>query len=390
MYRKTYVEIDLDNIKNNVNQIISKYNNYKYYIGMVKGNAYGHGMYIVNTLIEAGINYLAVSSLDEALEIRNYNKEIPILCTEIIDLDNIDEAISNNVTLTIDDINYLKELRDKKASIHIKLNTGMNRLGVDDSKDFNELYNYIKEHENIYLEGIYTHFATPGINDPYFDKQVAKFEEITKDIDLSSIPIIHLSSSFILLAHPKIDFANAIRVGTILYGYDVSLSDYGSDIKSKMRKVRDNFLIKKDNISPVIRNVNIDLKPALKLKTNVMKIRDVKKGELLGYGHYIVEEDSKIAILPIGYQDGIGINTDGRLVVINGKKYNTIGQIEMCMMFAKVDENVNVGDEVTLLGDGITLGMFSRVNNLGIQQALVSIGQNLPRKYIKDGKEVII
>ena len=92
MYKKTYVEVNLDNIKNNVKTIITKYNKYKYRIGMVKSDAYSHGMYIINSLIESGINYLAVSSLDEAIKIREYNKNIPVLVTEIIDLDVIDTA----------------------------------------------------------------------------------------------------------------------------------------------------------------------------------------------------------------------------------------------------------------------------------------------------------
>ena len=83
MYRKTFVEVNLDNISNNVKNIIKKYPDYKYYIGMVKSNAYGHGYYIVNTLIEAGINYLAVSSLDEAMKIREYNKDIPVLICDM-------------------------------------------------------------------------------------------------------------------------------------------------------------------------------------------------------------------------------------------------------------------------------------------------------------------
>ena len=80
MYRKTFVEVNIDSLKENVSNIIKKYNNYKYYIAMVKSNAYGHGYYIVNDLIESGINYFAVSSLEEALEIRKYNKDIPVLC----------------------------------------------------------------------------------------------------------------------------------------------------------------------------------------------------------------------------------------------------------------------------------------------------------------------
>ena len=202
MYRKTYVEVNLTNISNNVKNIIKKYNDYKYYIAMIKSNAYSHGYGIVNTLVKSGINYLAVSSLDEALQVRKENKTIPVLCTEIIDLDNIDEAINNNVTLTVDNLEYIKHL-NKKCTVHIKIDSGMNRLGVKDKDVFNELYKYINENKNIYLEGIYTHFATPGVNDPYYDIQLKNFRNITSDIDLTKIPIVHLSSSFIVFLELK-------------------------------------------------------------------------------------------------------------------------------------------------------------------------------------------
>ena len=385
MYRKTYLEINLDNIANNVKNIISKYSNYKYYMAMIKGNAYTHGMYIVNTLVENGINYLAVSSLDEALEVRKYNSEIGVLVTEIIDSDLIDTAVKNNITLTVEDLEYLKLLKDK-CKIHIKINSGMNRLGVSTTTELDEMYEYIKNNKNIDLEGIYTHFATPGIHDKYFDLQLHNFRNITKNIDLEKIKMVHLSSSFILLNHPHIKEENTFRVGTIIYGYDVSLVPYSNNFKDKARLIRDNFLIRKNNISPVIRNTKIDLKPALKLKTNVMSIREVKKGDLLGYGESTVMEDMKVAILPVGYEDGIGTNNSGRYVLINNKKYEAVGPICMCMMFVKVDNDVKVGDTVTLLGDDLTLGYLSRLNNTGIQETLVSLGQRLKRVYIKNNK----
>ena len=385
MYRKTYVEVNLTNIKINVKNIITKYNKYKYRIGMVKSNAYGHGLYIVNTLIESGINYLAVSNLDEAMEIREYNKNIPVLITEVIDSDLVDIACDNNITLTIDNLDYLKNI-NKKCKIHIKINTGMNRLGVNSKEEFNELYKYIKSNDNIYLEGLYTHFATPGINDKYYDMQINRFKEITSDIKLSDIPIIHLSSSFMLLNHPRIPFENGFRIGTVMYGYDVSLSEYGDGFKDKLRKYRDDYLIKKDNISPVIRGVEINLKPALKIKTNVMEIREVKKGELLGYGTHHMNEDTKIAILPIGYDSGIGDNMLGRYVLINKKKYKAVGPMSMCMMFVNIDDNVKVGDEVIVLGDDLTLGYLSRLKHTGIQETLVTIDKSLPRVYLKNNK----
>ena len=388
MYKKTFVEINLDYIKNNVKTIITKYNKYKYRIGMVKSDAYGHGLYIVNSLIESGINYLATSSLDEAIKIREYNKNIPILVTEIIDLDVIDTAIKENITITIDNIDYLKKLKDKKCKIHIKLNTGMNRLGVNSKEEFDEIYDYIEKNNNINLEGIYTHFATTGINDVYYDKQLSKFKEITSDINLKNIPIVHLSSSFILLNHPKIEFENGFRIGTVMYGYNVSLSEYGDSYKEKIKKYRDTMLQKKNNISPVIRGNKINLKPAFKLKTNVMEIRTVKKGDIIGYGHHVLKVDTKVAILPIGYEAGIGTNTNGRYVLINKKKYEVIPPICMCMMFVVVDDNVKLNDEVIVMGDELTLGYLSRLNGRSIQETLVNIDKSLPRVYTKNGKIV--
>ena len=386
MYRKTYVEINLDNIENNVKNIIKKYDNYKYYIGMIKANAYNHGYYIVDTLIKFGINYLAVSSLDEAIKIRDYNKKIPIVCTEIIDEDLIDIALKNDITLTIDNIDYLKTIKNKKCKIHIKINSGMNRLGVNTKEEFNEIYNYIQKNKNVYLEGIYTHFATPGVNDIYYDKQISNFKNITSDIDLSKIDMVHLSSSFSLLSHPKIEFENSVRIGTIMFGYDISLDEYGNNFKDKVKKMRDNYLINKNNISKVIRGVKIDLKPAFKLKTNVMEIREIKQGEILGYGTTIAQENMKIAVLPIGYDEGIGTNMQNRYVLINGKKYECVGHICMCMMFVKIDDSVKLYDEVTILGDELTLGYMSRLKSTSIQETLITIGKELPKVYIKKGK----
>ena len=392
MYRKTFIEINLDNIIKNVKTIIKKYPDYKYYIGMVKSNAYGHGMYVINEMVNNGINYLAVSNLEEALDIRRFNKDIPVLCVEPIELDSIDVAIKNNVTITIHDIDYFKKLNDqikKKIKVHIKIDTGMNRLGIKDKDEFNEIVKLIKENDNIYLEGLFTHFATPGVNDKFYDNQISRFKYITSDIDLSKIDIIHLSSSFIMLAHPKIEIANGVRCGTILFGYDIAPKKLNNSPKNILRKIRNSYLIKKNNISKTYENVDIDLKPAFKVKTNVIQIKKIKKHEKVVYGIlYEAQKDEIIATLPIGYDDGIGINHENRYVLINNKKYKAVGEISMCMMSVLVDENVKVGDSVTIMGDSITLGMMSRLNNTSIHNTLVNIGKVLPRIYKKDNKIV--
>ena len=132
MYRKTYAKIDGKILENNVKEIKKKYNQYQYYFGVVKNNAYGHGMHIVKNLVKGGINYLAVSSLEEALQVRKYTRTTPILVLEPIDLEYIDDAINNNITLTVESLSYLKQVialpLSYEVKIHLKLDTGMKSL----------------------------------------------------------------------------------------------------------------------------------------------------------------------------------------------------------------------------------------------------------------------
>ena len=244
MYRNTYVEIDTDIISSNVRNIIKKYNDYKYYIGVVKCNAYGHGSFISKTLIENGINYLAVSSLEEAIDIRKY-VDTPILCLEPINLEYIDDCIKSNVAITISNYDYYKELIDKNVKnlkVHLKLNTGMNRLGLSKTEEVTEIYNDLIENENIKLEGIYTHLSTTGITDKIYDNQISRFQELTKDIDLNKIEIVHIGKSSTLEYHPKISFSNGIRLGAIMYGIKQPSIDY-SGLKGYIRKIKHNYLI---------------------------------------------------------------------------------------------------------------------------------------------------
>lgn len=385
MYRKTYVEVDLSILKNNIKSIIKKYK-YKYNMVMVKSYAYGHGYGIVNTLVEAGATHLTCSSLDEAILIRKENKSVPILCVEVIDKEHLLEAYKHNISITITNINYLKEVikLNKKFTVHIKVDSGMNRLGVKDKGELLEIYNLCKD--NIYLEGIFTHFATPGINDKYYNEQLSNFKKITSLIDLKRVKIVHLPSSFPTINHKKIDIANGMRIGLISYGYDISLPNYSNSLKDHLRKIRDRFYQRKYKISDIIRGTKLDIKPCLKIKTHVMEIRKVKKGEFIGYGaEYIAKKDILAATLPIGYGDGIGFNNN-RKVLINNKKYNAISRMSMCMMSVRVDENVKLGDEVTILGEDLTLGYLARLENKSIHYMLSNISLELERIYINKEK----
>ena len=396
MFRKTYVEVNIDNLKNNVKNIVNNYNKYNYFIGVVKGNCYGHGVtYVINELIESGINYLAVSSLEEALEARNVNKKIPILCLEPIAIEYLDICIKNKITITVHDYNYAKKLIEKninkKIKIHLKIDSGMNRLGFKDKNELNEIYEKLKENKNIEIEGIYTHFATLGINDKEWDNQLNKFKYLTEDINLSEIPIVHLAKSAAFIDHPKIDFCNGIRLGIAMYGYDPNPKYNTNGIKNKLRQIKRNILRKKNKISETTTKIPFELKPAFKMYTELIQIKKVKKGEFVGYGAmYRADEDITIGIMPVGYDDGIFRKSTGRYVSIKNKRYKIIGDVGMGMTAVKIDDSIEITDRVTLIGDNIPIKEVATHNGTSIYETMCNIGKTIPRVYVKDDEIVAV
>jgi len=386
MYRNTYVKINESTLTNNIKEIKKKYSNYKYYIGVVKGNAYGHGAYSVSALIKGGINYLAVSSLEEAIEIRKYEKDIPILCLEPINSKYIDDIIKYNVTATIDSLELAKEYckHEKNLKVHIKLDTGMSRLGINDSEELRDTIKILKEN-NIEIEGIYTHFATTGISDPYYDLQLKKFVKLMYMIDLSQFKIIHLGRSLTLVNHQQLPFINGIRLGIIMYGFNGSMPA-GKGFKNYLRELKRKRLIRKYHISPTIRENDLNLKTAFSLYTEVMSIRKIKKGDFVGYGaKYIADRDMLIATLPIGYADGMSVLIKN--VVINGKKYPIVGEICMDMTMIEVDESVKLHDQVEIFGDKISIREVGRKLNTNAYHVFTGITVRVPRIY-EDGIEI--
>ena len=385
MYRNTYLKIDNHVLKNNVKKIITKYNNYKYYIGVVKANAYGHGDYIVNDLIKGGINYLAVSSLEEAISIRKYNKEIPILILEPISLEHLEVIQNNNITITVESLNYVKELSTKtiknKLNVHLKLDTGMNRLGFKEKEDLEESINILRQNKQIFIEGIYTHIGTSGINDIYYDKSIQIFEKLTSNINLKEIPIIHLNRSITLVHHKKYSYETGVRLGIIMYGFNQNIPN-----PTGLRKIKRNLLIKRLGISESILSNDLDLHTAVSLYSEVISIRKVSKGEYVGYGaNYIAKEDMIVATIPIGYNDGI--KQSMQYVSINNKLYPFVGDICMDMIMIKIDETVKLYDQVELFGNNIKLKDVTSRTNTNAYHLLTSITTRVPRLY-NDNKEI--
>lgn len=391
MYRNTYAEINVGNLQHNVKEILNKYPEYQYYFGVVKGNAYGHSDKVVKYLVKSGINYLAVASLEEGISIRKDGVTTPILCLEPIDIDYLDICIENNITITVHDLYYYKQLMQKnienQLKVHIKIDSGLCRLGFTDKNEVKEVVDGLRTKPNVVLEGIFTHFATDGIYDISWDNQYAKFIELTSEIDLSQIPIVHLGRSQTLLNHDKIPFANGIRLGIILYGYNTTPKPLPKGFLNTLRKWKRAYYHKKHHISPTTTDIDINLKPAFSLYSEVMQVKKIKKGSFVGYGRiYEAQEDMMVAIIPIGYADGFSRKNKGRDIVINSKRYPLIGDINMGMVIAKVDESVKEKDRVTLIGEKIPMAEAAKYMQTSVYEGSCMINDWIPRVLVKDGK----
>lgn len=390
----SWIKVDLNKIENNVKNILKKYNSYDYYIGIVKGNAYGHGMYTVKTLIKNGINYLAVATLDEAIRIRKYDNKIPILCLEPIALDFIDEIMKYNITISIPSYEYFNQLLqqdiNEKIKIHLKIDSGMHRLGFVNKDEVKEVVDKINNHPYLYLEGIFSHFATTGIVDKHWDNQLENFKEITSLIDLKKIPIVHLGRSLTLITHPKIDFCTGIRLGIIMYGFNTT-PKYSNSLMDKLRLIKADYLKNKYDISYTTTDNQLELNQALELYSEILQIKRLEAGDYVGYGAtYQAKEKTMVATINIGYFDGIGRKNSGRNVVINEKRYPIIGEIGMNMLSVKIDDDVKIKDQVRIMGDKISIREVSYYIGNSTYETLSMLPIHIPRIYYFDNKKVYI
>lgn len=351
--RNTYLEINLKNLRTNVSRIISEYNEYQYFFGVVKADSYGHGgIKTIKAIIQGGCDYLAVATLEEALDIRKKINEIPILCLGVVSSQYIETCIQNNITVTINSLEYLEEVLEQDCSnlkVHLKLNTGMNRLGVSNQEEIKKIIELLNRN-GIILEGIYTHIYNAECEEDY-NRQIEKFEELLSDIDISNVPIIHISASEALEKYERPKFVNGCRLGIIMYGF--------------------------------CSNAYLRLRPTMKLMSEVIQIHELKKGETVGYGgaYKASENGEKIAVVSIGYADGIIRKNTGRTVYINDKEYLIVGNICMDMMFVKVDDNVKVHDEVYVLKDIEHINKVAEYLDTIPYEVICSIGKRVTRIY---------
>lgn len=374
---RTWVEIDLDCINHNVNQF-KLLTNYKPIImAVVKADAYGHGAVAISkALIQSGVGYLAVTSIDEAIQLRNNNILAPILVLNYTEPLRSGEIIKYNTVQTIFDLNAAKHLSDlavknsKTVKIHIKLDTGMTRVGYNtDINSLNEILN-ISKLPGIEIEGIFTHFASADEKDSsYTLMQFDFFMSVLKTLSDNglNIPIKHVANSAATIQYPDMHL-DMVRVGISLYGL------YPSEEVDKSL---------------------IDLKPAMTFKTKIIRVNKVAAGKSISYGRiFTTSRSSTIATVPVGYADGYTrLLTQKGQVLINGQRAPIVGKICMDQLMVDVSDitgNISVGDHVVLFGNqnGSILHIDEVAKTLGTinYEIICMVGKRIPRLYYKCGK----
>jgi alanine racemase len=322
----TVAEINLDNLRYNYRLISQKVAPAKV-MAVIKADAYGHGALAVGrTLAEAGAQYFAVARVSEAVELRQAGFYQPLLIFGSLFPDEMEVALQQGCRITLASENDLANLLKicaasrLNARVHLKIDTGMGRVGIL----VNEAREFIKKaasRSEIFIEGIYTHFATADSADKTFALwQLEQFKKLRSAIinDGLQIPYFHAANSGAILDLPE-TFFDMVRPGIALYGH------YPTTETSE----------------------SLPIRPVMTLKTRVVAIRRLPPGSSISYGRrYITQQETAIAVLPIGYADGISRKfTNIGKVMLNGKYYPIAGTVTMDQIM------VDVGDDPIAIGD---------------------------------------
>lgn len=364
MDERAIAEINLQNLNNNIKRIKGYIPKKTKVMPVIKANAYGHGaIKVVEELLKSKIYYYAVATIDEAVELKKKFKDINILILGYCEKSRLKDLFLYDITQTVIDYESAKYINDygKKIDmilkVHIKLDSGMNRLGF--KQDLIEHVLNISKLEYINIEGIFTHLYNADCKDTSdTKKQVDMFNkniEILKNNNID-ISIKHISNSGGILVLENDEIYDYVRPGIMIYGI----------------------------------NDKIDFKEVMQFKTKVIHIKKVKKYESIGYdASYVAKKDMKIAILSVGYADGLNrkLSNKGR-VILNNKYANIVGKV--CMDYTMIDisdiKDVNIGDEVILFGKSfdkeIKVKEVANLCDTISYEILCSISARVVRKYI--------
>ncbi len=379
-YQRVYAKVDLDAVRYNMEQMHQKISPKAAMIGVIKADGYGHGAVPVGRELEQlkFVSGYAVATAEEAMILRRAKLTKSILVLGYTFPYCYEDMIRNDVCLTVFREDMIKELSacawkiGKTAKVHIKVDTGMSRIGIRPDESGIEFVRKVLETKGLELEGIFTHFARADEADKKY--AIEQFDRFRNFIALSeekcgyTIPVKHCSNSAAILELPEAGM-DAVRAGIALYGL------WPSEEMSKE---------------------NIFLRPALSLRSRIVFVKDVEKGEAVSYGGtYVTPKRMRIATIPVGYGDGYprGLSNKG-YVLIRGKKAPILGRVCMDQFMVSLEEipDAKEGDTVTLIGaDGdekITMEELGEISGRFNYELACCLGKRIPRVYMKDGKEI--
>ncbi len=373
---RIYAGIDLDALKYNVDGIKRCKANGAMLMGVVKADAYGHGAKIfAHELDGLGFDWFAVATVDEGIELRKDGIHQPILVLGYSCEEQYPDMVQWDITPTIYSFDMAKAFAavaaaaGKTADIHIKIDTGMSRIGFLPEEESIDEIEKIHGLKNIRIQGMFTHFACADMRDKsHVGHQIEKFRRMIDGVKKRGIPveIFHCSNSASIMELPS-EHMNMVRAGIILYGLYPS---------HEMEEER------------------LSLKPVMSLYSHVVQVKEVPGGVSVGYGAtYVTGRPTRIATIPVGYADGYPRALSNRAsVLIRGRRAPIIGRICMDQFMVDVTEapEVSIGDVVTLIGtdgeESISVEEISEMAGSFNYEFVCDVSRRVPRVYMRNGK----
>ena len=383
--KRFWAEIDMNAAEKNFNIIKGKLSENTKLCCVVKANAYGHGAVYLSKLYEnLGADFFAVSNIEEAMQLRNNGIKTPILILGYTPTSCASILAENNISQSVFSYSYAKELSASakadgvNVKIHIKLDSGMGRIGFDSIHDIDKTVETIADvcnMEGLVREGIFTHFALAddGVDGVEFTKlQYERFTNITNKLASRNIEfeIRHCANSATTFEYPEYHL-DMVRVGVVLYGVAPSNKVRGCE----------------------------ELTPVMSLKSVISMIKEIEQGDTVSYGcTFKAEKKTKIATAPVGYADGFWRSNaqNGTQMLIRGQRVNIVGRVCMDQLMLDVTDikGVREGDYITLIGtdkdETITADELAKNNGTIGYEMICSIGERVPRFYIKNHEIVFV
>ena len=372
--KRTWADISLDNLEYNYRSIRAHLPQGTKFLGVMKADAYGHGAVPVSrALADLGAEYLAVSNLEEAVQIRRGEVRLPILilgytfpyCYEELIREEIRPAVYRRDT--VEELAAAAAKVGKKAKVHIKVDTGMGRIGITPDDEGIEFVRFVMEHPELEVEGIFTHFAVsdePGdACKAYTEHQFQLFTDVIKSVEEKlgrRFAIRHCANTGAVARYPE-TWLDMVRPGLLLYGYGEFADELG-------------------------------LQPVMSLKTTVSTIKTYPAGTAISYGGiYVTDKTTRMGVIPYGYADGFFRALSNRCTLMSeeGPVYQR-GKIcmDMCMIDLTDKMQVDVGSEIEIFGKKNSINVMAALANTIPYELTCAVSKRVPRFYYRNGKMI--